>query len=116
MDKAYEKARQAWNQTYTQQVLEWNKKRAEWEKTHRQRKYIADHIIPIALGGPEFDLNNIQLLCDECNKIKTAKDAADIAKRRKLLKRIGILKTTRTVLEVEEIIKQEERVKQTQLF
>jgi len=48
-----------------------------------------DHIVPIALGGPEFDLNNVQLLCSECNKSKTARDAAEIAKRRKLIKRVG---------------------------
>jgi len=58
-----------------------------WRKSLRD--FIADHIVPIALGGPEFDLDNIQLLCDKCNKIKTAKDAADIAKRRKMIKRLG---------------------------
>ena len=45
-------------------------------------KLIGDHIIPIALGGDEWDLNNIQTLCIDCNKIKTAKDAKNIAKLR----------------------------------
>ena len=44
---------------------------------------IADHIIPIALGGEQWDSENIQTLCIECNKIKTKQDASDIAKARK---------------------------------
>ena len=44
---------------------------------------IADHIIPIALGGPEWDLANIQTLCISCNKLKTADDAAKIAALRR---------------------------------
>lgn len=42
-----------------------------------------DHIIPIALGGPEFDEANLQFLCPECNKIKTAKDMKLIALQRR---------------------------------
>lgn len=44
---------------------------------------IGDHIIPIALGGEEFDLNNVQTLCLTCNKIKTSKDLKNIAKQRR---------------------------------
>ena len=44
---------------------------------------IGDHIIPIALGGDEFDLKNIQTLCLACNKIKTSKDLKDISLERK---------------------------------
>lgn len=55
---------------------------------HCKRKFntdelIADHIIPIALGGKEFDENNIQILCNACDKIKTKQDHKDIAKLRK---------------------------------
>ena len=42
-------------------------------------KLIADHIIPISLGGDEWEINNIQTLCIDCNKIKTKKDAKKIA-------------------------------------
>jgi 5-methylcytosine-specific restriction endonuclease McrA len=44
---------------------------------------IGDHIIPIAVGGLEFDINNVQTLCVDCNKIKTKRDAGVIAKHRR---------------------------------
>lgn len=47
---------------------------------------VADHILPIALGGEEFDPANIQLLCQVCNKIKTRADMKDIGKQRKIEK------------------------------
>ncbi len=47
---------------------------------------IGDHIIPIALGGEEFDINNVQTLCLKCDKIKTKKDKGDIAKQRRIEK------------------------------
>ena len=46
-------------------------------------RLIADHIIAIALGGKQWDKLNIQTLCEECNKIKTKEDAAEIAKLRR---------------------------------
>ena len=52
-------------------------------------KLIGDHIIPIAVGGAEFDINNVQTLCIACNKIKTKRDMHRIAlfrKREKELK------------------------------
>lgn len=48
---------------------------------------IADHIIAIALGGEEWDINNLQTLCPECNKIKTADDFGKIAKLRDIEKK-----------------------------
>lgn len=45
--------------------------------------WTVDHIIPISLGGPEFDEANLQLLCPECNKTKTAKDMKLIALQRR---------------------------------
>lgn len=47
---------------------------------------VGDHIIPIALGGPQWDINNVQTLCIKCDKIKTAQDFKDIAKQRKIEK------------------------------
>lgn len=46
-------------------------------------KLIGDHIIPIAIGGEEYDLNNVQTLCLKCNKIKTKEDMKKIALYRK---------------------------------
>lgn len=45
--------------------------------------WIVDHIIPIAIGGDEFDEDNLQVLCSDCNKIKTANDMKDIALQRR---------------------------------
>ncbi len=43
---------------------------------------IGDHIVSIACGGDEWDINNVQTLCIECNKEKTRKDMKLIAKER----------------------------------
>lgn len=48
---------------------------------------IADHIKAIAIGGDEWDINNIQTLCPECHKIKTAIDAKKISKLREIEKK-----------------------------
>ncbi len=50
--------------------------------------FIVDHIKPIALGGDEWNLKNIQTLCFKCNKIKTAKDMKNIAKQRRIEKKL----------------------------
>jgi len=42
-----------------------------------------DHIVPIALGGDEYDLKNLQTLCQKCHKKKTASEAKDFARARK---------------------------------
>lgn len=48
--------------------------------------FVVDHIIPIAIGGSEWDKSNMQTLCTKCNKLKTKKDAGHIANKRKLEK------------------------------
>jgi 5-methylcytosine-specific restriction endonuclease McrA len=45
---------------------------------------IVDHIKPIALGGDEWDINNLQTLCSSCNKLKTARDIKFIAVERRI--------------------------------
>lgn len=43
-----------------------------------QKGLIVDHIIPIALGGNEWSLNNLQTLCSKCNIKKTTEDLKNI--------------------------------------
>ncbi len=49
----------------------------------------ADHIKPIALGGDQWDINNIQTLCDTCHKIKTKQDMKSIAELRRTEKKLS---------------------------
>ena len=51
-----------------------------------EAKLIIDNKIPIAIGGGEFDEDNLQILCWKCNKIKTRKDHAEIAEARRFEK------------------------------
>lgn len=79
-------------------VLDWSKVRIKafkrdnytcqycgkkFEPPYGANQLIADHIVPIAVGGEEFDINNVQTLCIDCNKIKTKRDAQRIAKFRR---------------------------------
>jgi len=69
-------------------ILDWHTKEQNGHEYHvaiikDTSKLIGDHIIPIALGGDEWDINNIQTLCEKCNKIKTAIDIKEIAVLRK---------------------------------
>ena len=60
-----------------------NKKSLVIFDNNRSSQLIGDHIEPIALGGEEWDIDNVQTLCIPCNKIKTRNDAKLIAIRRK---------------------------------
>jgi 5-methylcytosine-specific restriction endonuclease McrA len=63
----------------------------EWTNDHSSLDYfdyVVDHKIPIALGGEEFDENNLQVLCGPCNRIKTKEDMQKIAKKRRETKLI----------------------------
>jgi hypothetical protein len=61
----------------------------EWYWWIDKNQLVADHIFAIALGGDEWSLENIQTLCLECNKIKTAEDAKKIALLRRKEKQIN---------------------------
>ena len=39
------------------------------------RTKTADHIVPVAFGGAEFDADNGQAACDVCHKVKTNREA-----------------------------------------
>lgn len=62
------------------------KKEYEKNESNEYIYLIADHITAIALGGDEFDLNNIQILCQDCNRIKTSEDLKKIAILRRQIK------------------------------
>lgn len=53
----------------------------------RHSLWIADHIVPLALGGRDV-LGNIQTLCLECNLSKTIKDIGDALRSRHKARRI----------------------------
>lgn len=40
--------------------------------------WVMDHVLPIALGGNQYDFTNLQTLCPECNKTKTRTDLSNI--------------------------------------
>ena len=42
--------------------------------------YILDHIRPIAMEGDQWARENLQVLCERCNKQKTARDMGRIAR------------------------------------
>lgn len=46
-------------------------------------KLVGDHIIAVALGGEEYDVNNVQTLCISCHKIKTKEDMRKIKEFKK---------------------------------
>lgn len=48
------------------------------------KPWVLDHIIPIALGGSMWDPANHQILCEKCNKEKTARDLGQIAAAKRL--------------------------------
>ena len=58
----------------------------EGEEYAQSEMLIGDHIVPIAVGGSEFDMDNIQTLCIDCNKIKTKDDMGLIAENRRMEK------------------------------
>ncbi|SFR15316.1 HNH endonuclease [Desulfoscipio geothermicus] len=43
------------------------------EVPNKKGGYHVDHIVPISEGGAEWDLNNLELSCPECNLKKGAK-------------------------------------------
>ena len=49
--------------------------------------FILDHIRPIAMGGDQWAVDNLQVLCTRCNKIKTARDMGAIARWKRYCRR-----------------------------
>ena len=49
--------------------------------------FILDHIRPIAMGGNQWAMDNLQVLCAWCNRIKTARDMGAIARWKRYVRR-----------------------------
>jgi 5-methylcytosine-specific restriction endonuclease McrA len=64
---------------------------------------VADHIKPIAIGGAQWDINNLQTLCIDCNKIKTAEDMGRIANVRNIEKMLINQRKLEEVIPIERI-------------
>jgi 5-methylcytosine-specific restriction protein A len=72
-----------------------NGKCAGCEASLSLNKYHYDHIIAANKGG-DASLENCQLLCWACHKVKTRQDVADIAKAKRLeLRHNGIRRESR---------------------
>ena len=52
-------------------------------KTVSEKDFHVDHIVPLAKGGAEFDLTNLELSCPKCNLKKGAKLERQIVKTEK---------------------------------
>jgi 5-methylcytosine-specific restriction endonuclease McrA len=74
--------------TFKDLIIEKRGKKCEkcGKKVEHSWDLIFDHIEPIALGGKIFDEKNVQLLCKDCNRIKTRNDFRRIAEFRKQIK------------------------------
>jgi len=59
-------------------------------------KFAYDHVIPDWMGG-EPELENCQVICQPCHKDKTNKDAASIAKSRRIIKRVAGIRKKRSM-------------------
>ncbi len=53
-----------------------------------------DHIVEIADGGGEFDLNNTQTICKKHHRLKTAENNRLRAERRRMLKPVNLQPVT----------------------
>lgn len=59
-------------------------------------KFTYDHRIPDWMGG-EPTLENCQVICRECDKEKTRKDAGNIAKSKRIIRRERNIRKQRTI-------------------
>jgi 5-methylcytosine-specific restriction endonuclease McrA len=50
--------------------------------------FVCDHILPRDLGGAT-NFANLQLICDDCDAIKTGKDIKRITKARRIRRKLG---------------------------
>ncbi len=75
-----------WTKTRKEAFVRDGYKCVKCRKKGSDGSLVGDHINPIALGGEEFDVDNVQTLCIDCDKIKTKEDQAKIGKQRRIEK------------------------------
>jgi len=72
-----------------------------WEFDGKQipndSQLVCDHIKPLAMDGEMWDMENLQTLCIECNKKKTAEDLANIAEYKKVNNKKKLHKTFKNI-------------------
>lgn len=65
----------------------WDKETRETSYDYDEVEYVdygdTDHIIPIEFGGEILGIENLQILCKDCHKIKTAKDRREFGAKKK---------------------------------
>ena len=84
------RCRRSFNRKFSYFMVTWRQvryrtfRRDRWScvKCGRKAREV-DHIIPLALGGREFDLNNCQSLCRACHMRKTVREMRDRTARKK---------------------------------
>jgi hypothetical protein len=83
------RCRRSFNRKFDYFVVTWRQvryrtlRRDRWTcvKCGRKAREV-DHVIPLALGGSEFDLDNCQSLCHPCHMQKSIKEIRDRMARR----------------------------------
>lgn len=43
-----------------------------------KKNFHVDHIVPVSKGGAEWDLNNLELSCPQCNLRKGSKESSEV--------------------------------------
>ena len=72
----------AWQRLSARVLRAWRGEHGNWcpgyqRDAHPARDLTVDHVIPLAAGGPPFDIRNCSVLCRSCNSTKGASVDAD---------------------------------------
>jgi len=66
-----------WQRLSARVLRAWRGEHGDWcpgygRAAHRASDLTVDHVVPLAAGGPPFDIANTQVLCRSCNSTKGA--------------------------------------------
>ena len=67
----------AWQRLSARVLRTWRGEHGDWcpgyqRDAHRATDLTVDHVVPLAAGGPPFDIGNTAVLCRSCNSTKGA--------------------------------------------